>query len=52
MTYGDLILIVLGMEPLLEAIDPRIKKLTIADCLDHHPDDVIIFDEEVNDNVE
>lgn len=47
MTYGDLMLMFLGKKPIPEDLDPRIKKLTMHDCLEHGPYDEIIFEEEI-----
>lgn len=45
MTYGDLMLMFLGAQPIPEDLDPRIRKLSMNDCLEHSPYDEIIFDE-------
>lgn len=46
MTYGDLMLMFLGVKPIPENLDPRIRKLTMLDCLEHGPYDEIIFEED------
>lgn len=50
MTYGDAMLIFLGVKPIPKDLDPRIGKITMHDCLAHKPNDEIIFDEGVTDN--